>query len=76
MIYSRLKGALVWFLLTGVCLALTPYIFAYADTQRGYNATGGEIFIPFLPVLCWLIVRTVKDTFKEFKNTERIENND
>ena len=45
----------LWFLLTGFCLGFAPKLFRMADLERGYNATGGEVFIFLIPVLAWLI---------------------
>jgi TRAP-type mannitol/chloroaromatic compound transport system permease small subunit len=70
MTYSKIK----WLLLTAVFIALTPAVFQYAYNERGYSAIGGEIFFPFIPLLIWAIVKTVKDTFKN--NEERVEQND
>ena len=39
-------------------------IFEYADQQRGYEATGGEIFIPVIPLLIWLVIRVTRDLLK------------
>ena len=67
MIYSKIK-AVFWILLTISCLLFTPVVFRNAREQRGYFAIGGEIFIPFIPLILWLVVKVVKDVFKEFKN--------
>lgn len=48
-------------LFTVICWGLTPYIFCLADLERGYDATGGEIFIPLLPVIVWAFIKTMKD---------------
>jgi hypothetical protein len=48
-----------------LCIGITPYIFIVADLERGYNATGGEVFIPLLPLFVWML----KDSFKEIKLT-------
>lgn len=45
----------LWFLLTGFCLGFAPTLFHIADLERGYSATGGEVFIFLIPVLAWLI---------------------
>ena len=34
----------------GLFMGLTPAVFLYADMVRGYDATGGELFIPFVGV--------------------------
>lgn len=50
-----------WWLFVGLCLGITPYMFRIADAQRGYDATGGEIFVPFIPLLVWMMKDVVKD---------------
>ena len=45
----------LWFLLTGFCIGISPTVFQLADLERGYDGTGGEIFIFLIPVLAWLI---------------------
>ena len=65
--YSRIKAALLWGAFTGLCWAVTPSMFAYADLQRGYDATGGEMFIPLLPVFAWMFLKTIKEMINEFK---------
>ena len=41
---------------------------AYALTERGYRAIGGEIFALFLPAFYYVISATVRDWFKEIKS--------
>lgn len=66
----RLHG---WWLFVGFCLGITPYMFRLADVQRGYDATGGEIFIPLLPLLVWMM----KDVMKDIRAiTGEVESND
>jgi hypothetical protein len=43
-------------------------MFRIADTQRGYDATGGEIFVPFIPFLVWAIKDSIKEMKGVFKN--------
>ena len=62
---SKGKGAVVWLLLIIIFIALTPNVFEYADKQRGYDATGGEILFPLIPLVLWLIVKTIKDFRKD-----------
>lgn len=62
-----------WWLFIGLCLGITPYMFRIADAQRGYDATGGEIFVPFIPLLVWMM----KDVVKDFRAiTGEVELND
>ena len=41
---------------------------AYALTERGYSAVGGEAVALLLPVLWYLISQTVRDFTKDAKN--------
>lgn len=41
---------------------------AYALTERGYSAVGGEAVALLLPVLWYLISQTVRDFTKDTKN--------
>jgi len=74
MIYSKIKTVLPWLIVEAIFLALTPQMFIYARTQRGYDAIGGELFFPFLPLLAWLIWGTIQDTFRNFKESEENSN--
>ena len=63
-----------WLLIfTGVCLALTPWMFYAADKERGYDSTGGEILFPFIPLVIWTLYKSAKGLI-EVKN-ETIFNN-
>lgn len=70
-VLNRKVKNVLWLMFCGFCFGITPYIFQLADLERGYNATGGEIFVPLIPFL----VYALKDTIKEFKY-ERNECND
>lgn len=59
---------------TGIFLTLTPQIFTYADAQRGYNAIGGEMFFPFIPLMVWVMWGAVKDFKQIFNESEEYEN--
>ena len=61
-----MKKVLFW-IFTGFCLGITPYIFHLANLERGYNAIGGEMFIPLIPLLVWLFHKTGKDFIKSMK---------
>jgi len=50
-----------WWVFVGLCIGITPYMFYLADLERGYNATGGEIFIPFIPVMAWMMKNSIKE---------------
>ena len=39
----------------------TPFMFYFADLERGYDALGGEAFIPMLPFFVWLIEKAIED---------------
>jgi hypothetical protein len=47
----KLKNNFWLGLLLGVSIMLIPLSFLYADLQRGYNGTGGELFTIALPLL-------------------------
>lgn len=57
-----------WWIFIGFCLGITPYMFYIADLERGYNATGGEIFIPLIPLLAWAMKDSIKEMKGVFKN--------
>ena len=67
MIRQFVKRHFMLLVVTGVFLALTPRMFTYADAQRGYNAIGGEMFFPIIPLMLWATWGAAKDTFKDFK---------
>jgi len=48
---------------------ITPYVFELADLERGYNGTGGEIFIPLIPFLVYAIKDSVKEMKGEYQMT-------
>lgn len=56
-----------WWVFIGFCLGITPYMFYSADLERGYNATGGEIFIPLIPLLVWVMKNSIKEMKGVFK---------
>ncbi len=70
--YSKLMKRKIkqvcWWIFIGLCLGITPYIFTIADMERGYNATGGEIFVPLIPFLVWAIKDSIKEMKGVFKN--------
>ena len=45
-----------------MCWLLTPFIFRLAYMERGYSAIGGEIVFPLIPLLAWIVVKTIKDS--------------
>lgn len=57
----------LWLIFTITCVGLAPRIFEIADQSRGYDATGGEMFIFLLPVLAWLVNGIVTDTKEEME---------
>ena len=57
-----------WWIFIGLFLGITPYIFTIADMERGYNATGGEIFVLLIPFLVWAIKDSIKEMKGVFKN--------
>ena len=70
--YSKLMKQKIkqvcWWVFIGFCLGITPYMFYSADLERGYNATGGEIFIPLIPLLVWAMKDFIKEMKGVFKN--------
>lgn len=64
-----------WLIFIGLCIGITPYTFHLADIERGYtNGVGGEIFIPFIPLIVWAIKASIKDmkeTIKGVFNNEQ-----
>jgi hypothetical protein len=61
---NRKAKQICWWVFVGFCLGISPYIFVLADVQRGYDATGGEIFVPLIPLLIWVIKNSVKGGLK------------
>ena len=49
---------------------------AYALTERGYKAIGGEVFALFLPVFFYVASVTVRDWFRDIKQEFQKEDND
>lgn len=47
-----------------ICWTATPFMFYFADLERGYDALGGEAFIPMLPFFVWLIEKAIEDDKK------------
>ena len=47
-----------------MCWSITPFMFYFADLERGYDATGREVFTPFLPLIAWAIGKTIEDDKK------------
>ena len=47
-----------------ICWTATPFMFYFADLERGYDALGGEAFIPMLPFFAWLIEKAIEDDKK------------
>ena len=44
-----------------MCWSITPLAFILADIERGYDALGGEAFVPVLPFFVWLIEKAIED---------------
>lgn len=61
-----------WLWITAAFWVLTPFMFRLAYAERGFQAIGGEIFFPLMPLIIWAIARTLKDGIqtigKENKN--------
>lgn len=56
-----IRNAVKYAILTGIGFLLFRTGQAHALIERGYEALGGEIFALFLPVLYWIVSRTVRD---------------
>ena len=63
--FKRHKWLLIF---TGIFLLLTPQAFKYADYERGYDSTGGEMFFPFIPLVIWMVGKSMTDLFSEDKH--------
>lgn len=59
----RLSKAL-WLAACAVGIWATPYAFQAATAARGYQAIGGEIFVPLLAPGAWWAWEGVKATVK------------
>jgi hypothetical protein len=55
------KPRFFFFLASVAWWALTPLFFYLADMQRGFDATGGEAFIPLIPFIVWTVIKTLKE---------------
>ena len=42
-------------------VVFTPFVFYLANLERGYSATGGEVFLPFLPILLYALYQSEKE---------------
>lgn len=51
--HFRENRIMIWSLFTGFILGITPTVFDYAQSCRGYTAIGGEMFFPLLPVILY-----------------------
>ena len=47
-----------WMLVIGFCIGITPSVFRYADAVRGYDAPGGDMFLPVIPIIIYLAIRS------------------
>jgi hypothetical protein len=70
----RLKEIKVgfWCAFTAFCWGITPYAFICADQERGYDATGGEIFIPLIPFILFALVKAFKEIIYEVNNYDDV----
>ena len=54
-----------WLLITTVlCLMLMPLAWYVARAERGNNAIGGEVLIPFIPALVIGLYKAIRETFE------------
>ncbi len=61
---SRMNAIVTWFFI-GLTIGITPCAFIYADSYRGYDSLGGEVFIPLFGVL---LIVLVNDLFRQYRN--------
>ena len=67
-----MKLNVFWFVFLFILsIMLIPLIFQVADFERGYNATGGEVFMIALPYLVlkwrtWSVEQTKKEKMKKY----------
>lgn len=54
-----------WFMI-GFCYGMIPYV----NLKRGYFAIGGEIFLPFIPLVLFGILSFVKELREILKGGE------
>ena len=59
-----LKKRKGWVVLTAIFWLFTPLIFYLAYLERGYIAIGGEVFFPLIPLLIWILAKSIKDITK------------
>lgn len=59
-----------WIIIFAIFFAITPLMFHLADLERGYNATGGEMFVPMIPFLLYAVRSTVADLKEERKDQD------
>lgn len=56
-----------------ITVVLTILAFKYAKIERGYNAFGGEVLIPFL---CWIVLYLAPRMAKECRKLKGGNKND
>jgi len=57
-----------WFIFTVFFILITPLMFNLADLERGYNAIGGELFVPFIPLMTLAVKESIKDMREDVEN--------
>ena len=50
-----------WLWATLICFALMFYIMDLVYQHRGYFGVGGEIFIPAMPLIVWVLLGIVRE---------------
>jgi hypothetical protein len=69
-----MKLNVFWFVFLFILsIMLIPLIFQVADLERGYNATGGEVFTIALPYLVlkwriWTVEQIEKEKMRRYTN--------
>lgn len=51
-------------------ILLTVWCFDYADAVRGYDATGGEVFVIMLPLL--IVANKISKYERQFERLEKL----
>lgn len=64
------KKIILFVVITAATIAAYIAAHEFATFERGYEAIGGEMFIPLLPALIWLIAPDFAAPFKAVKDNE------
>ena len=67
-----MKKILFWVFM-GICIGIVPYFNTIANVSRVVPCVGGELFIPVIPALCWVIYDSIKSNIEVMENGSREE---